>query len=259
MHARTRIVLFGVARSGSSLLRSLLASPPGVVFAGDLFHPGAARLPPRLAAWWPEGVPGRAARDADPVAYLETLAARCPAGIFGFKWNLGHSAAVRDYCIAAPDWRVVVLYRDNLLATYASAVGATAAQGWNRRAGQAPRTAPRIVFDGAEFARRRGSILAHQDGLLRACAAAGKAFSLIEYTELQRPELVANLARQLGYPAPDALAAPVEKSGDPDILARFTNPEAAAAAIAALGRPDWARERGPRFAWLDPGCEPAVP
>lgn len=251
MPATTRIVLFGAARSGTSLLRGLLASPAGVLFAGDLFHPNAARLSPRLAGLLP---PVGAARDADPIGYLGRLADACPEPIFGFKWNLGHARAVRDHCIAAAEWRVVILYRDNILATYASALRATAAQRWNRRVGDAAPAAPAppVRFDPVGFARRHDQTLRHLDQLLRGCADAGKVFSLIEYTELQRPELVANLARQLGYPDPGALQAPVRKTGDRNILARFSNPDAAAAAIAALRRPDWAYEWGPRFALPEP-------
>jgi LPS sulfotransferase NodH len=246
MAASNKICILGSPRTGSTLLRQLLDSQQGVVFAGEVFHPKNVQVHPKLRARLPEAERTLVVRDADPVGFLEKLAAVCPEPTFGLKVFPSHADAVREHVIGSPDWRIVILYRANFLAVHASRLAARATGAF--AAGKTPDGGkPKVLFEADKFAQDWKVYDRYYDKLVRKCVAAGKPFHLVEYREVQRPEIVRNLARHLGFPHETPFKTGLVKEGSNDILSRFSNAEAAAEGIARIGRADWAREQGPLF------------
>ncbi len=265
MSATNRICILAAPRTGSSLLRSLLDSQEDVTFAGEVFHPKNVQLPRPLRRAIPAAEQTREARDADPVGFLERCVEACPTTVFGFKHFQSHADAVRDLVLERPEWRIVLLYRENFLAVYASRLAARASGAWSATgptpAGEAEEAeaaeaaaaagpaAPRrpVAFDAAQFHKSHDTYRRYFDKLLGRCAKAGKPFHVIEYAEVMRPEIVQSLARLLGFPSVGRVSSPLRKQGTARVLERFSNPADAMRAIAEIGRPDWAEERGPLF------------
>ena len=131
MSATNRICILAAPRTGSSLLRSLLDSQEDVTFAGEVFHPKNVQLPRPLRRAIPAAEQTREARDADPVGFLERCVEACPTTVFGFKHFQSHADAVRDLVLERPEWRIVLLYRENFLAVYASRLAARASGAWS--------------------------------------------------------------------------------------------------------------------------------
>jgi hypothetical protein len=261
MPATNRICVLGAPRTGSTLLRSLLDSQKGVIFAGEIYHPKQVSLHPKLRRHIPEQERTVAARDADPVGFLAHCAEVCPEPSFGLKLFQGHSKEVREHVIRAPDWKIVILHRDNFLAVYASRLAARETGAWSSHwqadgekaseddsesSGERPQR-PRVRFDVAVFLKSRDTYLNYYDTLLKKCVKAGKVFYLIEYTDLLREEMVQNLAWQVGLPHTGRFTTVLRKQGASDVLSRFTNPEDALRTIERVARPDWAQEQGPKF------------
>lgn len=256
MPATNRVCIMAAPRTGSSLLRSLLDSQDGVMFAGEMFHPGTVQLPQALKRAIPEAERSAAARDADPVGFLARCVDACPSEVFGFKLFQGHSEAVREHVFEQPDWKIVLLYRENFLAVYASRLAARATGAWSVKAKGAPDPAAepedkRVVFDVAKFNKARDGYMRYYDKLIHRCAKTGRPFHLIEYAEVQRAEVVQNLARHLGFPQVGSMSSGLRKQGSRDILSRYANPEEVRPAMAAIGRLDWAEERGALFETTD--------
>jgi len=117
-----RFVLFAQGRTGSELLRSLLSAHPEVRCEGEIL----------------------ARRRLLPMAFLEGRAARRGPSVYGFKVKVYHLTDVqgmRDPAaflrrLHARHWRIVYLYRRNLLRQAVSNVVAEKRRAFHRRTGE---------------------------------------------------------------------------------------------------------------------------
>ncbi len=113
-----KFVIVCGGRTGSNLLCGILAQHPDVACHYEVFSPRAIYLGQNRVF---DTEAALAARDADPVSFIEGLYA--DAGkhhALGFKLLANHDAMALDHCLTAPDVRKIVLSRENLLAQYSS-------------------------------------------------------------------------------------------------------------------------------------------
>jgi LPS sulfotransferase NodH len=247
MAAEVRSVMLAHARSGSTLLMEFLDAQPGMSFAHEIFHQEKVHLPTFMDR---PGDPAalKAMRDADPLGFLERVAAACPTPVFGFKWFRGHSPAVRDHVIADPSWRVLILYRENFLALFASQRTARLTGRYIARAAGAAAPLPMLPFDADAFLREYALYRRYYEGLLAQCDRAGKPFHLVEYQHLSHPALLRNAARAIGIAAPVAAAPTMVKQGSTRLIGRFEDPALVQRTLEGINRLHWLVEEDHFFA-----------
>jgi LPS sulfotransferase NodH len=243
MGAEIRAIVLAHARSGSTLLMDFLGGQPDTAVAYEMFHQKTVNLPAYMGIARRDAGALKPERDADPLGFLERVAAACPTRIFGFKWFRGHAPVVRDRLVADPAWRVVILHRENFLALFASQRTARLTGRYvARTAGAEAPSAPLLPFDADEFLRDHARYRGYYDGLLRECDAAGKSFHLVEYRHLSHPAVLRNVARHVGVQAPILPEPRLVKQGSARLLGRFEDPGLVQRTLDRLGRPQWAIE-----------------
>jgi LPS sulfotransferase NodH len=249
--ASSKAILLAHARSGSTLLMRFLDGQPGTSFGHEIFH----QQKPHMPGFWPRGEEDeealKARRDRDPVGFLAEVVARCPTPIFGFKWFRGHTPAIRAHAIAAPDWRCVILYRENFLAVHASQLTARRTGVYLARPGQRLAPPPVLELDPDLFLHEYRLYRRYYDGLVAECDRAGKAFLLIEYQQLQRGAFLRNVARHIGVEDPVTPEVAMVKQGTTRLAERFSNRDALLRTLEGINRLHWLVEEDHFFAPAD--------
>ncbi len=237
-------VILCQARTGSTYLVRLLRSHPGVVSHGELFHPRAIYYADRKARMDAESL---AARDADPVAFLEGLQAAAPPGTpVGFKIFPHHSATILDHVRASPALRRILLRRDNLLAQFSSERIAETTGQFTLPRGSPP--AVRIRFDEEDFLRFVERVTAEHEVLERTAQGNEAGGSdpprvlALEYHELFAAGIEARLARFLEVRCLPLRAEHLVRQNTGRITERFDDPPAVRDFLERFGRPEWAEE-----------------
>lgn len=248
MSVQVKSVLLAHARSGSTMLMEYLDAQPDTSFAHEIFHQKKVHMPRFMAAAGKDQAALLAERDSDPLAFLGRVVAACPTPNFGFKWFRGHSAPVRDHVIAAPDWRVLVLYRENFLALFASQRTARLTGRYIARSPDAVPPLPVLPFVPEEFLREYSHYRRYYDGLIAQCDRAGKAFHLIEYKDLSNRAFLRNAARQIGVGVPVSPPPAMVKQGTTRLLGRFAEPDVVLRTLETLNRLHWLVEEDGFFA-----------
>jgi LPS sulfotransferase NodH len=237
-------VILCQGRTGSTYLVRLLRSHPGVVSHGELFHPRAIYYGDRKARMDAEAL---AARDADPVAFLEALQAAPPPGVpVGFKIFPSHSAIIFEHVRARTELRRILLRRDNLLAQFSSGRIAERTGRFTQPDGSPEGV--RIHFDEREFLRFVQRV-AEERALLEAAARAdGNAGAepprilSLEYRELFAPGIETRLAHFLDIRCLPLRAEQLVRQNTGRIPERFEDPRAVRKFLVRYGRSDWAEE-----------------
>lgn len=232
------------ARTGSTYLVRLLRSHPGVVSHGELFHPRAIYCTGRRACM---DATALAARDADPIAFLEALHAEAPPRApVGFKIIPSHSTTILDHVRARPGLRRIVLHRANLLAQFSSERIAESTGRFTQPTGATP--AVRIPFDEETFLRfvRR---MGRERELLERTARRDPAGDggvpqvlSLEDRELFERGIEDRLAGFLEVPTVPLRAADLVRQNTGRILARFEDPPTVRDFLDRFGHPEWAEE-----------------
>lgn len=241
--------LFASARTGSTLLVSLLGGSPDILCHGEIFHNKRLNLPPDLLA----ELPGLTVeeRQRDPLGFLERLNAaesrRHPdRRLLGFKVFAAHADHLWRKLLAEPSRPKVHVFRRNRLAQYSSLLIAKETGAWSTKAAARETETPKLAFDAAHFEQWLGHQQrydAHFEG-----GAAGTPVFAIEYREITDPARQAALFAFLGAapppaPAADAAApAGTQKQHGPEIAARFANPKAVHECLRRIGHPEWKAE-----------------
>ncbi|WP_211862246.1 hypothetical protein [Neoroseomonas soli] len=239
MAVQVKTVLLAHARSGSTMLMEYLDAQPDTSFAHEIFHQNKVHLPRFMPAAGKDQAALMAERDADPVAFLARVAAACPTSNFGFKWFRGHSAQVRDHVVSAPDWRVLVLYRENFLALFASQRTARLTGRYIARSPAAALPSPVLSFSPEEFLHEYDHYRRYYDGLIAQCDQAGKPFCLIEYKDLSNAAFLRNAARYIGVTEPAAPELVTFKQGSSRLLRRFEDQDLVRRTLDGLNRMHW--------------------
>lgn len=148
-----RFLVVGVARTGSTLLLSLLNAQPRVIAFGEVFR-GDGRIgwdmPPFLTR---QGASVTQLHAERPIEFLETeVFRRWPREVsaVGFKLfyyhaRTGRHAAVWDYLKDQPDLAVIHIKRLNVLEQYLSLRVAHATDVWSSATGAAPAAEPIVL------------------------------------------------------------------------------------------------------------------
>ena len=116
-----RYVILSTPRTGSSHLVGALEAHPHVACLGELFNLNGGAM--RDLGIHSQRVIDMAKHE--PLAYLQELidlwskrAETKP--VFGFKMMLHHDPRVIEHLVRSPEWKVILLRRDNTLAQWSS-------------------------------------------------------------------------------------------------------------------------------------------
>jgi LPS sulfotransferase NodH len=153
----TRFVILSAARTGSTLLRYMLASHPGVFAGGEIFNPVEIK---RGIISWCELSHEQARinadeklmrlRESDPVCFVHELIKTTEAWgypVIGFKWHYWlpmPEDPAAQHLFADKSLRVIHLKRRNLLRQIVSFERALKTDQWARMPGEAPFELPPI-------------------------------------------------------------------------------------------------------------------
>ena len=225
--------LLSMPRTGSTRLAGLLDSHPHIVCHDELFHVTETKesrkcpLPPTLSL-------DREWRRREPIGWLDAVAAAAAATVrearaVGFKLQITDRPRVLEHVLLASEMKLVLLYRANRLAQYASARTAARSGRYYASDPGAELSAP-LTFDRDDFlcyVERQALACSLVRDLVRNPAR----LFVIEYGEVGTVAANAALLAFLGQEeAP--LAAPDERMGSAVIRERFADPDAVAASLA---------------------------
>lgn len=181
----TRFAILSARRCGSNLLCSLLDSHPDVRCHHELFNPAGpfTALDLRDA---PSPLHDRAARDRDPLAFLQRVWASAPAHrCVGFKMTPDQAPDVLDAVLADRGVRKLVLRRDNPLRALVSERIAESTGCWERYAGEpAPATRPRVRVTREALQRHVAEVDAFYARVLAPLRADGQTWLELRYETL---------------------------------------------------------------------------
>jgi hypothetical protein len=140
---KTRFLIFGGGRSGSTLLSRLLDSHPDIRCERELFNPGNGYLANGLFLDVLRFV---------PYPYIMWRSARAGAQAYGFKLMLGHVHAPRLALnvLALLGWRILHIQRQSLADQALSELVSLRTGRWQRTRGESA-ASPRIRLEREDF------------------------------------------------------------------------------------------------------------
>ena len=232
-------------RSGSTRLSDILGRHPAVACHLEIFHPDEVQAHlPRDAGY---DIMDPAKRDANPKLFLDKFLAFNESWFkgrqrHGFKVMLDRNQlkTVMEVVAGDPRLKKIVLYRDNLLACYASVELALATGHWHSMEGtEAPREPARKI----EFEWDRFFAFAGEQSLTRAALEAAlrlghQPFLPVAYEETLTKRGMERVWDFLDVP-------PIEEEGiyrrtyERPLIDLFSDPERARHAVRSIGRADW--------------------
>jgi LPS sulfotransferase NodH len=242
-----RFVIIASPRTGSSNLANVLGGHPDILCNGNIFHPRNAWV------FWP-GISKRERKDlfternADPRAFLEKVfTTGFGRAHVGFKIFEGQHDEILGELIDEPSIRKIVLYRQNVLANYSSALVARATGKYSLRADQKAAAPPLVHFDANKFFEFMGEYNAFYRTALERLNARAQAVHYINYEDTGDPLLLGALVSFIGAdPAGFNSNAKAHKrqvkQNSSDIVARFSNPETVREFLTENGLMNWAHE-----------------
>jgi LPS sulfotransferase NodH len=141
--AKTKFVIFGEGRSGSTLLAALLNSHPEVRCERELLNHENGYLRNGPLLW--------ALRFA-PYPFMALRAARAPASAYGFKLMVGHVHQPRLTLnvLRLLGWKIVHIHREDIVQQALSELVAKSTGRWQRPRSE-PATSPRIRVAREDF------------------------------------------------------------------------------------------------------------
>lgn len=247
-----KVVVVTAARSGSNLLLSLLNSHPDLYFHGEVFKPAFVatfRAAPVLKTLI--GVDPTELRDRDPVRFIDTVFALSPTHprAVGFKLFLNHNSAVLDAVAARDDMHIMLLDRQNRLASFSSLLIGEMTDVWWVKSGKAaaPDTAgasQRVIFDAERFEAYRLQLDADFAAFRDRVTPSARLIE-IDYSDLLHEQAQRRILRFLGANQDQPLMADLVKQNPAVLVERFENPEVVRAHLEAIDRPEWIEDGAP--------------
>lgn len=233
-------IIIAAPRTGSNHFCTLLNGAPGVVAHYEILHPHGV---------WFAGDTGAAAtlgeitveeRDADLSRFLWRVKNADGCRAVGCKIFPGHSPDLTRRLLADRLVKKVVLYRQNLLAMYASTQIAAASNKFHHAADDR-----QAHFDGEDFEAFAQSTRAWYHSCTSTLAESGQAFFFVPYEMLSSASLIAGAQSFVsGRPSNGAAQSDHAKMGAQDVLARFSNREDVQSYIEANGFAHWSYDAG---------------
>ena len=240
-------VVIAMPRSGSTRLCDILGRHPAISCHLEIFHPDEvqAHLPRDCGLEVMDPVK----RDANPKLFLDKFLAFNEESLkdsqkqrHGFKAMLDRNQLATVTEVVAPDPRLrkIVLFRDNLLAVYASIEMALATGVWHRTAGaDAPQEPERkIDFDWDRFFSIAGEQTLTRNAVEEAMHRSHQQFLPMAYEETLTKRGMERVWDFLNVP-PVEIEGIYRRTYDRRLIDQFGNPERVAVAVRALGRPEW--------------------
>jgi hypothetical protein len=236
-----RFVMFAMPRTGSSWLRTALDSHPDITCYAALFRNHR----------WGKNEFRRLLQSPDPrfyevdyrmanfeLALEEIFEATPPTRHVGLKHMAGAQPKIRDYLAKNPQYRKVVLRRDNLLAVYASNLLVKATGQGSARRNVEVKRAP-IFFDQKEFNVLHSRYEEEYRELRALCV--GDVIE-VEYNRLRQGEDMSRLAEFFDVDPAQMVLDTTTKRGNDSIVDRFENRNEALAYLKDFDHEQWAVE-----------------
>lgn len=230
------------------MLGTLLNSHPQIKCFGELMrktprwmleqgYRGALRILDKLDEYKDDQV-----RFSRPYDFINAVFATKPKILIkGFKLHTDQHPDFLELLLRDPEYTVIVLQRDNILAQYSSGkIAETTGQGNAPRGAEIKRA--RVEFNSVKFNRFVESVEENFKKVRALLAESGKKHFELKYAQLNDQDRLSELVLFLGADPTTELQAGTEKRNSSDILSRFVNPDDARRAIDEMGRPEWARE-----------------
>lgn len=238
-------VIFAGARTGSTMLASMLNGHADLHCFGELFlrdSNAVSREMNGLHVALQTRFLDYETRENRWRAFLVAVGRRQKAP-WGFKLMNSQTKRVRNYLLNRSQCRPIVLRRDNYLAVYASAQTAKLSGQGVLKKGMAP-VKTLATFDRDEFLQLVAGYNTSYQRLREDLAEANRAAFEISYADLTGSRSLDVQSDLLDYlnAIPMELKPSTLRRNSPDILSRFTNPDAARDCINELGHADWVIE-----------------
>jgi hypothetical protein len=238
-----KVVILAMPRTGSNLLQTTLECHPDVHFHGEIYSPKKAwgvRMPLVKKILKSVGTDLTAWRDDDPIRFLDWVFEFSPKKrVVGFKMLLHHSPIVIDRLIADTEIKLIILERENRLATFSSYEIAKMTSVWHTIQDQ-PK-APLITFNSVAFDRHCALVddtYASINGRLK-----GRPNVLnTTYTEVASGVSTDAILNFLGLRAGMALTSKLKKQNPSKPIERFENHFAVEQYLEQNGKQSWAFE-----------------
>ncbi len=239
-------VLLATQRTGSYMLVSALDNHPRVCCHGELFRKKNLHLATDLSFL----------DQIDPAykdyefrrdnfqEYLQLVKkVDGSKDLFGFKLMLGQAKRVRETLIQDVRIKKILLYRDNLLAVYASNRIAKATGQGIVHVGDELKQA-KVDFDPKQFERFRERIdLLYKQVREQLKVRPRNEWMETQYPDICRDEEIARVMRFIGAePGEAPISVRTVKRNTGNILDRFTNPKDVLTHLEKVKRMDWVRE-----------------
>jgi LPS sulfotransferase NodH len=247
---KNKFVIVTNQRSGSNMLVSMLNEHPDIKCFGELM-----RATPR---WMKKkGYRGalKVLEKVDPVfkddsyrfghpddfvhAVFETSTES--KKLYGFKLHLGQHPEYLFQLLRNPEWKVVLLERENKLAQFSSRkISEVTGQGNAPKGTKVIRAT--VDFSGREFKKFLNKETKSWNEVKNELGLSERDSFQIFYTQLLAKQPIMEMLAYLGVDSVVSLEPGTEKRNPSDILSRFTNREAAATEIEKMNLTDWGRE-----------------
>jgi LPS sulfotransferase NodH len=235
----TSFCIIAQPRTGSNHLCGLLNSHPEIVCHYELFNRW------RIYSLFEErnGYLHLAKRQLGPVRFLEDLRAytqqrRPEARAFGFKLMLAQSRSALRHVCHTSQYRKIVLHRENKLAQYSSEKIALRTRQYVTKNGAKAATT-RVEFVPDEFERfLEKDRQAYAEVIARLTSHKQPVFE-IEYGQLDDEGMLNELMAFIGVERRSLQDTTVVKQNPSAVLRRFSNPEAAVAALRGTQMSRW--------------------
>ncbi|HEY3776693.1 MAG TPA: hypothetical protein VGL35_01400 [Rhizomicrobium sp.] len=219
-------VVIATPRTGSTHLTNLLHLHDDVLCHGEIFHPK------RVFVRWPKErkTPDAMAqlleiRRRDPHAFLQTILAQNGGYVHvGFKIFAGHNDDILEDLIRNPSIRKIVLWRQNMLASYSSSLIAHQTGRGDARPTEFHQ--PKIEFRAKNFLTYCERVSGFYRSVFERLASARQFSFVVYYEQINDPWLFSNVLSFIGA---NATGAKTEgrrtKQNSSAMLSRFSNPE----------------------------------
>lgn len=249
-------VIIASPRTGSTHLATTLSGHPEIFCNGNIFKPRKMQL------FWPktELSPDRQrtlleTRRTDPRKFLKLV---FEAGFgkpnVGFKIFEGQQEFILDKLLVDPTIRKIVLFRNNVLANYASSISAKTTGRYSLdRGGIAPQ--PEVVFDMVRFRAFHERYIGFYRRVVQNLQSARQPYYFLRYEDINEPMLLSNVAGFIGADMNDEVATKfkyrqLEKQGSNNIVSRFSNKDIVVEFLAQNNVMCWAHEGCTSFSEL---------
>lgn len=239
-----KFVILTTPRTGSNMLVSALSSHPDIQCFSELFRRRTANSIHGLEVLnhIDEKFSSESYRFSHASEYLNAVySTAVEVGYVGFKLMLRQNIELRDALIADELYRKILLYRENVLASFSSECIAKVT-GQVIATGNDEIKTVKVEFDPEKFQRyrdRRSRLYSETRTLLQA---AGQDFCEVEYLSAMTVATMKGLIGYIGADTSFQCSPKTVKRNPGNILQRFSNPTLVSSYLQSIGREYWENE-----------------